>query len=69
MNCIVNNNDFPGLTGLEVVNWRHNASYDVPSTHLLRKNFFQSMINLPFGVRNKTLQIMIIFQYEQQKEF
>ena len=42
MNCIVNNNDFPGLTGLEVAaNWRPNPNHGVPSTLLLRKNLFQ----------------------------
>ena len=56
MNCIVNNNDFPGLTGLEVAaNWRPNPNHGVPSTLLLRKNLFQ--INLPFGVRFQNILI------------
>ena len=70
MNCIVNNNDFPGLTGVEVAaNGRSTLTTTSHPPSFYAKIYFKSMIKFPFDVDLQNVQSLIVTQNEQRKEF
>ena len=70
MNCIVNNNDFPGLTGVEVAaNRRPTLTTTSHPPSFCAKIYFKSMINFPFDVDLQNVQSLIVMRNEQRKEF
>ena len=66
MNCIVNNNDFPGLTGVEVAaNRRPTLTTASHPPSFRAKIYFKSMINFPFDVDVlQNVQSLIVTQNE-----
>ena len=65
MNCIVNNNDFPGLTGVEVAaNRRPTLTTASHPSSFRAKIYFKSMINFPFDVDLQNVQSLIVTQNE-----
>ena len=70
MNCIVNNNDFPGLTGVEVAaNRRPTLTTTSHPPSFCVKIYFKSMIKFSFDVDLQNVQSLIVTQNEQRKEF